>query len=97
MLNGQDEKGRGRSRRVSDLGMVGVEGILFEEGGRVEGRVSLVRRRSITTGMMFCSSSSRLSQCADLKGVKIIALRWLPLYLHLVTVKVHKATIVCIP
>ena len=94
MLNGQDEKGRGRSRRVSDLGRVGVEGILFEEeGGRVEGRVSLVRRRSITTAMMFCSSSSRLSQCADLKGVKIIALRWL----HLVTVKVHKATHVCIP
>ena len=97
MLNGQYEKGRGRSRRVSDLGRVGVEGILFEEGGRVEGRVSLVRRRSITTAMMFCSSSSRLSQCADLKGVKIIALRWLPLYLHLVTVKVHKATHVCIP
>ena len=33
VLNGQDEKGRGRSRRVSDLGRVGVEGILFEEGG----------------------------------------------------------------
>ena len=40
MLNGQYEKGRGRSRRVSDLGRVGVEGILFEEGGREGGGAS---------------------------------------------------------